>query len=213
MDETDGPASSAQNVLAVNGVAYGVIGADLHVFGGKGVPVYRLANWRTTPRPDSSRVREMPSRTPGPHSAVAGRTGRQAELEQLSRWRDSGSGLQLRWLHGAGGERTSQLADQLAVESVELGWNVVVATDGPVGVLEPGDSQDLRPGGATGYLVIIDDADRWPLSHLTWLLSNTLFHQAVPTRVLLVARTYDAWPRLRAAVACLQTGTSSQFLE
>jgi hypothetical protein len=212
MDETDAPALSAQNVLAVNGVAYGVIGADLHVFGGKGVPVYRLAIWRPTPQPDSSRVRGVPSRTPGTHSALAGRTGRQAELEQLRRWRDSGTRLQLRWLHGAGGQDTSQLADQLAVESAQLGWKVVIATDGPVGILEPGGSQDLRPGDAPGYLVIVGDADRWPLSHLTWLLSNTLFHQAVPTRVLLVARTYDAWPRLRAAVACLQAGTSSQFL-
>jgi hypothetical protein len=213
MDETDGPASSAQNVLAVNGVAYGVIGADLHVFGGKGVQVYRLANWRPTPQPDASRVRGVASRTPGTHSAMAGCTSRQAELEQLRRWRDSGTRLQLRWLHGAEGQDTSQLADQFAVESVQVGWKVVVATDGPGGVLDPGGIQDLRPSGAPGYLVIVDEADRWPLSHLTWLLSNTLFHQAVPTRVLLVARTYDAWPRLRAAVTGLQAGTSSQFLE
>jgi hypothetical protein len=213
MDETDAPASSAQNVLAVNGVAYGVMGADLHVFGGKGVPVYRLANWRPTPQPDSSRVRGVPSRTPGTHSALAGRTGRQAELEQLRRWRDSGTRLQLLWLHGAEGQDTSRLADQFAVESIQAGWKVVVATDGPGGVLEPAGSQDLRPGGAPGYLVIVDDADRWPLSHLTWLLSNTLFHQAVPTRTLLLACTYDAWPRLRAAIACLQARTSSQCLE
>jgi len=96
---------------------------------------------------------------------------------------------------------------------MQAGWKVVAATDGPGSALEPGGSQDLRPGSAPGCLVIVDDADRWPLSHLTWLLSNTLFHQAAPARVLLLARTDDAWPRLRAAVACLEAGTSSQSLE
>jgi len=194
MDETDAPASSAQNVLAVSGVAYGVIGADLHVFGGNGVPVYRLANWR-------------------PHPAPAARTDRHDELEQLRRWRDWGSRLQLRWLYGADGQGKSRLADQFAAESVQAGWKVVAATDGPGSVPEPAGRQDLRPDSAPGCLVIVGNADRWPLNHLTWLFSNTLFHRAGPARVLLLARTDDSWPRLRAAVACLEAGTSSQFLE
>lgn len=192
MDERGTPAAPVQNVLAVNGIAYGVIGADLHVFRGSGIPLYRLANWQRARRPDD-------------------RIGRRQELEQLLRWRDSGPRLQLRWLHGAAAQGKSRLADQLAIDSAQAGWKVAVAMPGARNVQEP-VPQDLRPG-ASGCLVIIDDADRWPLSHLTWLLSNSLFHQAVPTRVLLLARGDDAWPGLRAAVACLQAGTSRQFLE
>jgi hypothetical protein len=35
-----------RNITGVSGFAYGVIGADIHVFG-DGQPVYLLANWQT----------------------------------------------------------------------------------------------------------------------------------------------------------------------
>ena len=54
---------------------------------------------------------------------------------------------------------------------------------------------DLRLGGAAGLLLLVDYADRLPLTHLTWLFSNAAFHQQVPTRLLLLlARSARPWP-------------------
>ncbi|MFJ1546429.1 hypothetical protein [Streptomyces sp. NPDC088246] len=48
-------------VRAEGGFAYGVIGADIHVFG-DGVPLYLLQNWRPAPTPDPAFLCELPSR-------------------------------------------------------------------------------------------------------------------------------------------------------
>jgi hypothetical protein len=76
-------------------------------------------------------------------------------------------------------------------------------------VIEPG-TQDLRPTGSTELLVIVDYADRWHLTNLTWLLHNALLHHpGVRTRVLLVGRTNDTWPSVRAILHKRQAGTSA----
>ncbi len=46
------PPQIVQKVTAVNGFAYGVIGADIHVFD-NGLPLYLLANWHTQRTGDS----------------------------------------------------------------------------------------------------------------------------------------------------------------
>lgn len=71
----------------------------------------------------------------------------------------------------------------------------------------------MRLDGAAGLLVVVDYADRWLLTNLTWLLKNALLHQpGVLTRVLMVARTADAWPAVRGILDTYQAGTSSQVL-
>ena len=76
----------------------------------------------------------------------------------------------------------------------------------------PGN-QDMRLAGAAGLLLIIDYADRWLLTNLTWLLKNTMLHQeGVPTRILMLARTQDGWPAIRGILDPYQAGTSSRFL-
>lgn len=62
----DGPGSAiartgVQNVIAVSGFAYGVVGADIHVFG-NGLPLYLLANWPSRLAADPGWLRELPSR-------------------------------------------------------------------------------------------------------------------------------------------------------
>ncbi|GAA2815194.1 hypothetical protein [Nonomuraea dietziae] len=80
-------------------------------------------------------------------------------------------------------------------------------------MLPPPGSQDLRLDGATGLLLIVDYADQWPLTHLTWLFSNALLHRSpVPVRVLLLARSADAWPAVRAGLAPLMVEASTQPL-
>ncbi|MGW1073111.1 tetratricopeptide repeat protein [Streptomyces sp. NPDC002537] len=202
-----------QSVRAESGFAYGVVGADIHVFG-DGVPVYLLQRWRPASVPDDVFLREVPSRMLNARFRVVEFTGRAAELASLRQWRDDGPRLAVRWLHAPGGQGKTRLADRFAEETADDGWQVVTAAHGPGTVLPPPGSQDLGPASGAGTLLVVDYADRWPLSHLLWLLSNALLHRSDGrrARVLLLARSDDAWPGVRAALANHQAGTSSQFL-
>lgn len=201
-----------QEVRVENGFGYGVIGADLHVFTDSG-PVYVLEEFRPPAEPDPAWLVEMPSRMLNARHEVVDFTGRQDELDQLRQWRASGPRLAARWLHAPGGQGKTRLAARFAADSLAAGWKVVTATHAPGTVLPPPGSQDLRTDGKPGVLLVVDYADRWPLTHLTWLLSNAILHQsAVPARVLLLARSADAWPAVRAALANHQAGTSAHRL-
>ncbi|MFH9690912.1 hypothetical protein ACH4LE_32165 [Streptomyces sp. NPDC017413] len=200
-----------QSVRAENGFAYGVVGADIHVFG-DGIPVYLLQRWHPPPSANDSFLREVPSRMLNARFAVVAFIGRTTELAALRRWRDEGPQLAVRWLHAPGGQGKTRLADHFARESADDGWQVVTATHGPGSVIPPPGSQDLGVA-ADGTLLVVDYADRWPLSHLLWLFSNALLHRPeVPARILLLARGDDIWPAVRASLANLQAGTSTQFL-
>ncbi|GAA2383084.1 tetratricopeptide repeat protein [Dactylosporangium salmoneum] len=202
-----------QNITSTAGFAYGAIGADIHVFG-DGTPLYVLQRWQPAPEADAEWLRELPSRMLNARYALVEFTGREAELAQLRQWRTTGPRLAVRWLHGPGGAGKSRLAAQFAAEAQQDGWLAVVAVHGPGSVLPPPGSQDLRTEGHRGLVLIVDYADRWPLSHLTWLLSNALLHRPeLPVRVLLLARSADGWPAVRAALANYQAGTSGQALE
>ncbi|GAB4051434.1 tetratricopeptide repeat protein [Catellatospora paridis] len=202
----------SQVVTATAGFAYGVIGADLHVFG-DGSPVYVLENWRPAPPVDSEVLRELPSRMLNARNAVVEFTGRDDELASLLAWRGLHSRLAVRWLHGPGGQGKSRLAARFAEECLQDGWKVVNAVHGPGVIHEPQRQEDLTLNGAAGILLVVDYADRWPITHLTWLLSNALLHQVgVPSRVLLIARSLDAWPRIAATLANQDAGTSAQAL-
>ncbi|MFF9848508.1 tetratricopeptide repeat protein [Streptomyces litmocidini] len=205
--------SVEQHVTAHSGYAYGVIGADIHVFG-DGSPVYLLQNWRRAPAADPEWLRELPSRMLNSRFEVVPFTGRDAELAGLRTWRDQGPRLAVRWMHAPGGQGKTRLAARFADATQDEGWRVAAATNGPGSVQPPPGSQDLTTEGRDGVLLVVDYADRWPLTHLTWLFSNALLHRpGVRTRVLLLARTADAWPAVRASLADLQAGTSSMALE
>jgi tetratricopeptide (TPR) repeat protein len=202
-----------QNVMAVSGFAYGVIGADLHVFRDKG-PVYSLREWRTPSRAAIGWLLAQPSRLLDPHSAVVGFTGREYVLARLAEWRDTAtSRLSALVLHGPGGQGKTRLADEFARQTALAGWKVVSVAHAAGSVLSSPCSNDMRLGNATGLLVLIDYADRWPLSHLSWLFSNSLLQQRVPTRLLLSARTAHQLPMLRAMLADQQVDVVGQRLE
>jgi tetratricopeptide (TPR) repeat protein len=201
-----------QTVTAVGGFAYGVINADLHVFS-SGAPLYLLASW-APPAPYSEPwLLRMPSRMLNARRAVVPFVGREAELAELRGWRDSPERLAARWLHGPGGQGKTRLAARFAHECEAAGWRVATAFHGPdADPPEPG-SHDLSLDGYAGLLLIVDYADRWLLSNLTWLLKNALLHrEGVPTRVLLIGRTLDAWPAISAILDTHLAGTSHQRL-
>jgi tetratricopeptide (TPR) repeat protein len=202
-----------QNVTAVGGFAYGVVGADIHVFE-SGLPLYLLANWPGKLEADRGWLRKLPSRMLNSRRAVVPFTGRDSDLADLRVWRDSGPRLTVRWLHGPGGQGKTRLADQFAAESLQAGWKVIAAFHGPDADQPKAGSQDMSLDGVAGLLMVVDYADRWPLTHLTWLLKNVLLHQAgVVTRILMVARTTDSWPAVCGVLDTYQADTSSHLLE
>ncbi|MFB4315144.1 hypothetical protein [Actinomadura sp. 21ATH] len=194
-----------QSVIVESGFGYGVIGADLHVFPDRG-PAYLLAEHRPPPAPARSWLLEQPSRMLNARFQVVDYRGRAAERAELAAWRDgSGPRLSALWLHGPGGQGKTRLAAEFAAESATAGWKVITASHG--GIMRPQGSEDLRADDAAGVLLIVDYADRWPLSHLTWLFSNALLHGPRPVRVVLLARSAVPWPAVRAVLEGHSAGT------
>lgn len=177
-------------VRASQGFALGVVGGDVHRFA-DGVPVYVLRSWEPRPTPPAEWLRDPPSRMLDARWAVCPFVGRVAERADLRVWLRSGDGFSARWLHGAAGAGKTRLAAECAAEASAAGWKVLVAVNGPGAVLVPRDGGpvDLRHDGHGGVLVLVDYADRWPLSHLDLLVGNrALAPVDVPVRVLFVAR-------------------------
>ncbi|MHA4820151.1 hypothetical protein ACXZ65_38035 [Streptomyces aculeolatus] len=195
--------SAHQQVWVESGFGYGVIGADLHVFG-DGRPVYLLkeAGGRKGLRlaVDGSGLPAQPSHLLNARHAVVDFTGRDGEVDDLIAWRDGG-GRAVRWLHAPGGQGKTRLASHVAGLAARDGWKVIVAEHTSARVVDDKEtSYDLRVGAACGLLMLVDYADRWPLAHLTWLFNNKVLNQNVPVRVLLVARNEHVWPALRHAL-------------
>ncbi|TDC70861.1 tetratricopeptide repeat protein [Micromonospora sp. KC606] len=208
------PGDAVQHVTATAGFAYGAIGADVHVHG-DGTPLYLLHEERPGPRWDDDALRQLPSRMLDVHARVVPFTGRGRERDALRRWRDGEARLGVRLLHGAGGQGKTRLAARFAAESRTAGWRVVLASVNIGGVAPRPDSQDLRLDEHRGVLLVVDYADRWPLTALIWLLRNSLLHRPDrPGRVLLLARSDAGWPAVRAELgkAHVQVDVSAQAL-
>ncbi|WFB11247.1 tetratricopeptide repeat protein [Streptomyces sp. LX-29] len=202
-----------QEIRAENGHAYGAIGADIHVFG-TGTPVYLLFAHQRVPGLDGEWLRAQPSRMLDARAEVVDFTGRDAELGDLIAWREQRSHKAVRWLHGPGGQGKTRLATRLAADSEAAGWKVVTAVHGTDTAPPAEGSQDLRLDGHTGVLVLVDYADRWPASHLSWLFHNRLLRQGVPARILLIGRSAHGWPAVRGQLNRLRENidTSDQPL-
>jgi len=197
---TGQPGGNALVVTAVAGNAYGVIGADIHVFG-NGTPVYLLFEHHRLRNTDPRWLRAQPSRMLDARAEVVEFTGREAELAGLVAWRDAQPPFAVRWLHGEGGQGKTRLAARLAADSERAGWKVVDAVHGTDTHPPARDSQDLRLDGTKGVLLLIDYADRWSQTDLSWLFQNTLLYRGVPARVLLIARSVNAWSGVRGMLA------------
>ena len=195
-----GGGSARQNVRVEAGFGYGVIGADLHVWG-DGSPLYLLTAYRQAPPVGAAWLRAAPSRMLHAHAEVVPFTGRAAERADLAGWRNTATRLAVRWLHAPGGYGKTRLAHEVARQADAGGWRVAVATLGVGAVQPPPGSQDLTPDGCAGVLMVVDYADRWPLRTLIWLLRNALLHRPeLPARVLLLARGTVGWPALRGVL-------------
>ncbi|MEV5576599.1 tetratricopeptide repeat protein [Spirillospora sp. NPDC052269] len=204
---------TTQRIRVASGFAYGAVGADIHVFG-DGTPVYLLRRRVDGIELDSAWMRAQPSRLLDARAEVVDFTGRDGELQTLRAWRDGEPHLAVRWLHGEGGQGKTRLAGQLARESAARGWLVVDAVHGTDGAPPAEGSQDLSLAGKSGVLLVVDYADRWSQTDLTWLFHNRILRGQVPARVLLIGRSASGWPALTGALDRFRENidTSDQFL-
>ena len=122
-EQTDAHDTHEQRIRVESGVAYGVLGADLHVWG-QGVLLYLLETWRNTPSTDPESLRRLPGRL---LNARAGVIGSAAELDQLHQWRGSAPRLAVRWLYGPAEANQTGLAAKFADEAAADNWKVVVS--------------------------------------------------------------------------------------
>lgn len=116
--------------------------------------------------------------------------GREAELAGLAAWRDGGDRLAARWLHGPGGQGKTRLAARFAEVSEGAGWQVLKR--------DQGNTSPLKKNGRGPLLLVVDYADRLPWTALLALLRDPLLTTSLPTRVLLLARSVEPWPRVQA---------------
>jgi tetratricopeptide (TPR) repeat protein len=137
-------------------------------------------------------ARAQPSRLLlAPHEVVPF-TGRRPQLAMLAGWVGEPGGVSLQLVHAAGGTGKTRLARQVAAGCAAVGWAVWQVRYAPTPV--PGRRVAMPRRG--GVVVLVDYADRWPMSELTALVMHlrTLnLHTGVVVRVLLLARSAGFW--------------------
>lgn len=157
-------------------------------------PAYRIEDFPAEPRDLSTRMlAEQPSRLLRAAHQVVPFTGRRHDLDRLTDWReDPATRLGVRLLHGPGGQGKTRLAAHFAELSRRAGWTVWQAVLNEAEA-EPVDTGPL-PRAAVGILLVVDYAERWPMSDLHRLLREPLPHRTrLPVRVLLLARPAGIW--------------------
>ncbi|WLW55289.1 tetratricopeptide repeat protein [Streptomyces sp. YU58] len=168
-----------------------VQGGVLNVYQWK--PAFRIEDYPAAPR----KVRPLelasqPSRLLWSGHEVVPFRGREAEVEGLATWRDDQQqpGFAVRLIHGPGGQGKTRLAAHFAKLSRLAGWTVLQAVENPVSASRAAVTQ---PPAGSGVLVVVDYAERWPVSALYELLQDPLLHRGGPVRLLLVSRPAGAW--------------------
>ncbi|MFF5082566.1 hypothetical protein ACFY36_36445 [Actinoplanes sp. NPDC000266] len=137
---------------------------------------------------------QQPSRLLNAGNRVVRFTGRERELAELTAWRDAGAAMAVRLVHGGAGLGKTRLAHRFAELSHGAGWVTVRARHSRDAVIQP---VEVAAGNALvavkPLLVVVDYAERWPLSDLLALLLDRRLHAGRALRILLLARPLSAW--------------------
>jgi tetratricopeptide (TPR) repeat protein len=137
---------------------------------------------------------EQPSRLLNAGNRVVRFTGREKEIADLTAWRDIGGAVAVRLVHGGAGQGKTRLAHRFAELSQAGGWVALRARhsrDVSVRPIEVGARKSLVAAGP--ILVVVDYAERWPLSDLLALLLDRRLHGGPALRVLMLARPVGNW--------------------
>ncbi|HEX2297020.1 MAG TPA: ATP-binding protein, partial [Pseudonocardiaceae bacterium] len=159
-----------------------------------GPPNYRMDKVHPPPPDVPSAARRAPSRLLAARYQVVDFTGREPELAELASWRDDPElGLAVRLVHGPGGQGKTRLAAQFAQHCAERGWAVAQAVHRRYDTSPTTALDTTRLRDSAGLLLIVDYAERWPMSDLLALAQDPLLRAGVPTRVLLLSRPAGLW--------------------
>lgn len=178
----------------------GYVDGDLTVF--KELPAYRLepmplpaADAQTSPAVAGPSHRDAPSYLLDAAREIVPFHGRDTELAELVRWRDTATRCAIRLISGPGGQGKSRLAAEFARRSRHAGWIVLTAVEradthlGTITEVGGHASRHWPQGMSPSVLVIVDYADRWRLEALVGLLRELEYRSAKSrARVLLLAR-------------------------
>ncbi|KUM86077.1 MULTISPECIES: ATP-binding protein [Streptomyces] len=136
--------------------------------------------------------RQQPSKLLRTRDEVVDFSGRSDEEEDFATWRDRDEDVLLRLLHAPGGEGKTRFARHLARTWGEAGWIALEAQH------TKNSAPDMRSApvvgeDATGVLVIVDYAERWPEHDLSEFIRQSLELWKLPLRILLLSRPAGAW--------------------
>lgn len=176
-------AGEAATLLAVQN-------GDLHVHQRIGTHFIDELSFGAVPVPSG----EQPSRLLNAGNRVVRFTGRERELAELAAWRDGSAAMAVRLVHGGAGQGKTRLAHRFAELAHVAGWITVRARHSRDAVVQP---LEVAAGNALvkvkPLLVVVDYAERWPLSDLLALLLDRRLHAGRALRVLLLARPLGTW--------------------
>jgi hypothetical protein len=139
-------------------------------------------------------LREQPSKLLNARRRVIPFLGRARELADLAAWREEGPRRAARLICAPGGQGKTRLAARAAEHAAAAGWSVGSArhrTD------TSGGGAPLTVAGDSRMLLVVDYAERWPLSHLQLLLDRYARHPG-RLRIMLLARSLTWWSAAEA---------------
>ncbi|MFC7531868.1 hypothetical protein [Actinoplanes sp. GCM10030250] len=177
------------NVAHDNATVLAVQDGDLHVHQRIGTHLIEELSFGEAP----PLLDEQPSRLLNADNRVVSFTGREREIAELTAWRDTPTSAAVRLVHGGAGQGKTRLAYRFAELSQASGWIALHARHSRDAVrpVEVSGGSDVVPSGR--ILVLVDYAERWPLSDLLALLLDGRLHRSAGLRVLLLARPVGNW--------------------
>ncbi|GGN10267.1 tetratricopeptide (TPR) repeat protein [Actinoplanes campanulatus] len=178
------------NTARDSGTVFAVQDGDLHIHQRIGTHLIEELEFGPTP-PVSG---EQPSRLLSAENRVVAFTGRDHEIAELTGWRDGDAAVAVRLVHGGAGQGKTRLAHRFAELSRRAGWLVSRARHSRDVAVRP---VEVPAGNAVvasaRLLVLVDYAERWPLSDLLALIHDQRLHGGPALRILLLARPLDNW--------------------
>lgn len=182
--------------VEAGGKAFVVQHGDLSVYQWK--PEYRIQEYDSAVyNGDPVALRAQPSRMLRAQYQIVpfDAERRREEVTKLSAWRDRGEEASALLLHGPGGQGKTRLANHIAESARAAGWQVLQAVSNRAGM--PGEEltkAEVITSEKAGILLVVDYAERWPLTTLLSLMQDSIFSRGQrPLRILLIARSARTW--------------------
>ena len=134
-----------------------------------------------------------PSRMLRTHFEIVPFSGRETELSQLKKWRDTAvTETAVHLIHGPGGQGKTRLAIHLARLWAAEGWTALQAYSlNDFGALDAAEIVSAEE--AAGRLILVDYAERWETTDLLALLRKAQDPAGLPVRIIMLSRPAGAW--------------------